>query len=178
MKSITSVSSLTKNFFDSWKIRSLSWKFHDFCFLRHVLAKAADLLNQRKPIVNRREGQRSAAIPCSVCHTRQQRVAVKQWCGCWGSQIYPLYSALQQLHRHKEGNHYSEPRPVNRPATWGARQLCRGPMRREVRGQERGQGVGGVFETGGAGWGGRGGGLMLIKLCVMYFSPHYCRFSQ
>lgn len=44
-------------------------------------------------------------------------------------------------------------------------------MRREVRGQERGQGVGGVFETGGAGWGGRGGGLMSIKLCVIYFSP-------
>lgn len=36
MKSITSVSSLTKNFFDSWKIRSLSWKFHNFCLMKFV----------------------------------------------------------------------------------------------------------------------------------------------
>lgn len=82
---------------------------------------------------------------------------MKQWCGCWGSQIYPLYSALQQLHRHKERHHYSEARPVNRPPTWGACRLCTGLTRgeREVRGYGGGQDVGGVFETGGAGQEGR-----------------------
>lgn len=87
-----------------------------------------------------------ASCPSSVCNTWQQRVAVKQWCGCWGSHIYPPYSALQQLHRHKERHHYSEPRPVNRPATWGACRLCTGLTRGESRGGRESKGRSGVRE--------------------------------
>lgn len=67
-----------------------------------------------------------SAFTSSVWHSWQQRVAVKQWCGCWGSHIYPPHSVLQQLHRHKERHHYSQPSAVNRPATWGACRLCTG----------------------------------------------------
>lgn len=174
MKSIMSVSSLAKNFFDSWKIRSLSWKFHDFCLMTFATRAGKSSISVESEKINcQQEGgtaNRSSSLLC-LPHTTAESGS-ETMMRMLRSQIYPLYSALQQLHRHKERNHYSEPRPVNRPATWGARQLCRGPMRREVRGQERGQGVGGVFKTGGPGRGGRGGGLMSIKLCVIFFSPH------
>lgn len=86
-------------------------------------------------------------FPSSVYCTWQQRVALKQWCGCWRSHIYPPYSALQQLHRQKERLHYSKPRPVNRPATWGACRLhtgfTRGERREDKGGRVRaGQGLG------------------------------------
>lgn len=102
------------------------------------------LIDQFKPIINiwkwDRRGQRNpmGAFPSSVSNTWQQRVTVKQWCGCW---------ALQQLHRHKERHHYSEPRAVNRPATWGACRLCTGF--REGREEKGGR------AKGGQGWGRR-----------------------
>lgn len=73
-------------------------------------------------------------------HPGQPWVAVKQWCGCWGSHIYSPYSALQQLHRHKERHHY--------------------PNRGPLIGPRRGGAVGSVWEEGrAAGRWGTGGGV-------------------
>lgn len=71
----------------------------------------------------------AGAFSSPVSHAGQQRLAVKQWCGCWGSHIYPPYSALQQLHRHKKRHHYMNRGLLIGPATWGARARARGGER-------------------------------------------------